>query len=80
MMGLWDEAMEQFWKTFEIAPDFIQGHYFLAQAYMWKKSYPEALAEAQKVGPSDSALAVGLRGNISGFRAEGQKRLPPSLN
>jgi len=63
-MGKWDEAMEQFRKTFEIAPDFVQGHYYLTQAYVWEKSYPEALTEVEKMRPSDGAPALGLRGYV----------------
>ena len=69
--GRWDEGMEQFRKTFEITPDFVQAHYYLTQVYVWKKSYLEALAEVEQIRPSDSAPAVGLRGYV--YALQGRK-------
>jgi len=72
LTGRWDEGLEQFRKTFEIAPDFVPGHYFLAQAYAWKGACPEALAEIEKMRPSDSVPAVGLRAYV--YALQGRRR------
>lgn len=35
--GRSEEGMEQFRKTFEIAPDFVQAHYYLSEVYLLKR-------------------------------------------
>jgi len=71
-MGRWDDGAEQFRKTFEIAPNFVQGHYYWSQAYAWRGSYREALAELEKIEPPDSVPVLGLRGYL--YAAAGRPR------
>ncbi|HXA63883.1 MAG TPA: winged helix-turn-helix domain-containing protein [Bryobacteraceae bacterium] len=65
-----DAAMEQFRKTFDIAPHFDAAHYFIARGYAWTDSYREALAELEKIESPDNVPAIGLRGYI--YAAQGR--------
>jgi TolB-like protein/DNA-binding winged helix-turn-helix (wHTH) protein/Tfp pilus assembly protein PilF len=65
-----DAAMEQFQKTFDIAPHFEAAHYFIARGYAWTDSYREALAELEKIESTDNVPAIGLRGYI--YAAQGR--------
>ena len=42
-----DEAIAQYQKTLELAPEFARTHYFLALAYLATKRYDEAIAELE---------------------------------
>ncbi len=44
----YDQAIEQIKKVFEIDPNFIPAHFWLAQAYEQKGMYQEAISEFQK--------------------------------
>ena len=76
----YDAAIEQYRRTLEIDPNFGVGRYYLAQAYVQKKMYGEAIAEFQKLiaSPADdleTAAALGYAYAQSGRRAEAQKML-----
>jgi serine/threonine-protein kinase len=76
----YDDAIEQYRKTLEIDPNFGVGRFYLAQAYVQKKMYGEAIAEFQKLitTPGDdleTAAALGYAYAQSGRRAEAQKIL-----
>jgi serine/threonine protein kinase/tetratricopeptide (TPR) repeat protein len=76
----YDAAIEQYRKTLEIDPNFGVGRYYLAQAYVQKKMYGEAIAEFQKLisTPGDdleTAAALGYAYAQSGRRADAQKFL-----
>ncbi|HEX8773554.1 MAG TPA: protein kinase [Pyrinomonadaceae bacterium] len=76
----YDAAIEQYRKTLEIDPNFGVGRYYLAQAYVQKRMYGEAIAEFQKLitTPADdleTAAALGFAYAQSGRRAEAQKIL-----
>jgi TolB-like protein/DNA-binding winged helix-turn-helix (wHTH) protein/Tfp pilus assembly protein PilF len=71
-IGKSDDCMEQFRRTFEIAPHFLQAHYYLSQAYGWRGSYPEALAELDKIGSPDDVPVMGQRGYV--YAAQGRAR------
>ena len=79
-MGRWDDGAEQFRKTFEIAPNFVQGHYYWSQAYAWRGSYREALAELEKIEPPDSVPVLGLRRIPTPRRAGRETRFWSSTN
>ncbi|HEY6187909.1 MAG TPA: protein kinase [Pyrinomonadaceae bacterium] len=76
----YDAAIEQYRKTLEIDPNFGVGRYYLAQAYVQKKMYGEAIAEFQKLinTPGDdleTAAALGYAYAQSGRRADAQRFL-----
>jgi tetratricopeptide (TPR) repeat protein len=76
-VGLWlsgrpAEGRDQFRKTFEIAPDFVQAHYYLALLDSFSNSYPEALAELEKIRSTDTIPATGLRGYV--YARQGKRR------
>jgi len=66
------EGREQFRKTFEIMPDFVQAHYYLAELDSFSNSYPEALAELEKIKSTDAIPAAGLRGYV--YARQGKRR------
>lgn len=76
----YDAAIEQYRKTLEINPSFGVGRFYLAQAYVQKKMYAEAIAEFQKLITSpgedlETAAALGYAYAQSGRRDEAQKIL-----
>ncbi len=76
----YDAAIEQYRKTLEINPGFGVGRFYLAEAYVQKKMYAEAIAEFQKIisSPADdlkTAAALGYAYAQSGRREEAQKIL-----
>ncbi len=76
----YDAAIEQYRKTLEINPGFGVGRFYLAQAYVQKRMYAEAIAEFQKLitSPTDdleTAAALGYVYAQSGRREEAQKIL-----
>jgi eukaryotic-like serine/threonine-protein kinase len=76
----YDAAIEQYRKTLEIDPNFGVGRFYLAQAYVQKKMYAEAVAEFQKLITSpgedlETAAALGYAYAQSGRREEAQKIL-----
>jgi serine/threonine protein kinase/tetratricopeptide (TPR) repeat protein len=46
--GEYGSAVEQWKRTFELAPTFAEPHFLLSKAYWSRGLYPEALSEAQK--------------------------------
>jgi TolB-like protein/DNA-binding winged helix-turn-helix (wHTH) protein/Tfp pilus assembly protein PilF len=73
--GRTQEGMEQFRKTFEIAPDFVQAHYYLSEVYLLKRSYPEALAEIGKITSADPIRSAGQRGTIYALQGNRQEAM-----
>jgi tetratricopeptide (TPR) repeat protein len=76
----YDAAIEQYRRTLEIDPNFGVGRFYLAQAYVQKKMYAEAIAEFQKLihSPADdleTAAALSYAYAQSGRREEAQKIL-----
>lgn len=51
--GKHDEAIEMLRKILEADPTFMQAHYYLSQCFAMEKSYPQAIAELEKMGPLD---------------------------
>ncbi len=52
-MSIWDarrpdEALAQYQKTLELAPEFVRTHYFLALSYLEIGSHREAIAEIEQ--------------------------------
>jgi TolB-like protein/DNA-binding winged helix-turn-helix (wHTH) protein/Tfp pilus assembly protein PilF len=72
LSGRSEEGREQFRKTFEIVPDFVQAHYYLAEVDSMTNSYPEALAELEKIKSTDAVPANGLRGYV--YAMQGRRR------
>jgi hypothetical protein len=63
--GSWREGLEQFRKTFEIAPDHDYARYWLSQLYAFKGLYTEAMAELDKIAsPRTAPFAAGQRGYV----------------
>ncbi len=61
--GRFDDAIEKAREAKDLDPDFQLTHYFLGEAYIAKKMYPEALAEYQKglaIDSTDEWQLVGL--------------------
>jgi eukaryotic-like serine/threonine-protein kinase len=76
----YDAAIEQYRRTLEIDPNFGVGRFYLAQAYVQKKMYAEAIAEFQKLRSSpgedlETAAALAYAYARSGRREEAQKIL-----
>ncbi|MBA3766399.1 MAG: tetratricopeptide repeat protein [Acidobacteria bacterium] len=76
----YDAAIEQYRKTLEINPGFGVGRFYLAEAYVQKKMYAEAIAEFQKLitSPADdlkTSAALGYAYAQSGRREEAQRIL-----
>jgi TolB-like protein/DNA-binding winged helix-turn-helix (wHTH) protein/Flp pilus assembly protein TadD len=75
-----DDSIQQGRKTIEMDPNFGLGHYQLAQAYLEKKMYSEAIAELQTAtrlsGDSPTWTATLARAHAaSGNQLEAQKLL-----
>ena len=58
---LYDESVQQSWRTLELDPNFAIGHYELGQAYEQKKMHDEAIDEFKR--------AIQLSGNNELFNA-----------
>jgi pentatricopeptide repeat protein len=76
----YDAAIEQYRRTLEIDPNFGVGRFYLAQAYVQKRMYTEAISEFQKLRTStgqdleaDAALAHAYA--RAGRREEAEKIL-----
>ena len=66
---LWDLAITQEQKTLSIEPNFVEAHRQLAEAYLGKRMYPEAIAEMRRafqLAPANpqSPLYKALLGNF----------------
>ena len=72
LAGRPDEGRDQFRKVFEIAPDFVQAHYYLAELNAVANSYPEALAELEKIKWTNEVPATGMRGYV--YALQGRRR------
>ena len=62
-----DQAIEAYRKALQLDPNYVQGHQYLSRAYMGKRMYPEAVAEAIK-GARSSVQAAALR---EGYKTDG---------
>ena len=78
--GLYDQEMEQCRKTLEMDPNFAEAHHCLADSYINKSMYKEAIAEFQKALDlsKDNLTYVALLGNayaLAGRRGDAIKIL-----
>jgi TolB-like protein/DNA-binding winged helix-turn-helix (wHTH) protein/Tfp pilus assembly protein PilF len=70
--GKHDEAIEEFGKVLEADPNFVQAHLVLSQCYAKERSFPQAIAEIEKVGDLSNHLeAEGWLGYL--YAASGRK-------
>ena len=74
----YDQAIEQYWKTLELGPNFPSAHSLLGLAYLEKGLYEQAIAELQKgIALAGGGLSVwlGYAYAVAGMRREALEML-----
>jgi len=71
--GEYGSAVEQWKRTFELAPTFPEPHFLVSKAYWSKGLYPEAISEAQKAASYSGRTPRYVAGVGYAFAAAGKR-------